>query len=330
MITTGLKIIFSTLVIWYLFSQSNPEQLVANINAVNPVGLVAAALIMNIMPALQAIRWLLIIRAIGVAIRFQDAFSNVLIGICFNQILPSSIGGDAIRMWRSCRLGLGVIPAVHSVMLDRLVALLALVLIVGVSSSALFSLLGNRPERWGVPIIVVGGLSAFVALFLFDRVPSRIMVWRPFLAVARLSADARQVMLNFAHALPTMAISVFIHAGSALAVYVIAQAMTLPVTFLNCLIMVPLVTLFSVLPISIAGWGVREGVMVTAFGLVGLGYDEAFALSVLFGLVIMATGVPGGILWLLDGSKRSQDRFSAEQFDDALKQDSPTHHNGQS
>lgn len=321
MLKTVVKIAISALLIWWLVSRSNFEQVIANMAAVNPWGLVLAVVLLSSLSAAQALRWSLVIRAIGKMMDFKDAFLNVLIGIFFNQILPSSIGGDAVRIWRAYRHGLGAVPAAHSVMLDRLSALLALVIMAGIGLPVVFDLLGDHSERWGVPVLVAGGLSAFALLFWFDRIPGRFMTKRPFKAIAQLSADARHVMLYPINAVPIVTLSLGIHVGVALTVYIIAQAMGLTVSVLNCMVLVPPVILFSMVPISIAGWGIREGAMVTAFAFVGIGYEEAFALSVLFGLVIMATGVPGGIIWLLYGSKRAADKFDAETISDVLKQD---------
>ena len=314
-----LKIAISALLIWWLVGNLNTARIVENMAAADPWGLLMAVVLLSSLTVAQSLRWSLITRAIGKSLRFADAFRIVLIGLFFNQILPSSIGGDAIRIWRTYRLGLGLVPAAHSVMLDRLTALLALILMAGVGLPVIFTLLGDRPERWGVPLLVAGGFGAFGALLLFDRVPGRFMAWRPLRAVAELSVDARRVLLRLTCALPALAISVCIHTCVALTVYIIARSMGLSVQVLDCVILVQPVMLFSMIPISIAGWGVREGAMLTAFSFVGVGADEAFALSVLFGLVIMVTGIPGGILWLLSGSKREEDKAGVQVIEEALE-----------
>jgi hypothetical protein len=63
--------------------------------------------------------------------------------------------------------------------------------------------------------------------------------------------------------------------------------------------------LISMVPISIAGWGVREGAMVSAFGLVGLRAADALAMSIVFGLIVSLVGVPGGVIWALTRPKRA-------------------------
>src|SRR5690606_4783819 len=71
------------------------------------------------------------------------------------------------------------------------------------------------------------------------------------------------------------------------------------------LILVPPVMLVSMVPISIAGWGVREGAMITAFGLVGLDTADALALSIVFGVIVSLVGAPGGAIWALTRPKRA-------------------------
>jgi hypothetical protein len=77
--------------------------------------------------------------------------------------------------------------------------------------------------------------------------------------------------------------------------------MDLEVSLLDCVLLVPPVILVTVVPISIAGWGVREGAMVVAFGFINVPPSAAFAMSVLFGLTLAAASLPGSLLWWLSG-----------------------------
>jgi hypothetical protein len=77
--------------------------------------------------------------------------------------------------------------------------------------------------------------------------------------------------------------------------------MQLEVSLRDCILLVPPVILVTVVPISIAGWGVREGAMVVAFGFINVPASAAFAVSVLFGLTLAAASLPGALLWWLSG-----------------------------
>jgi hypothetical protein len=68
--------------------------------------------------------------------------------------------------------------------------------------------------------------------------------------------------------------------------------------------------LATTLPISIAGWGVREGAMVAAFGLIGVSQEGAVVLSLLAGILAVVACLPGGLIWLMSGYRHKD--ISAE------------------
>jgi len=70
---------------------------------------------------------------------------------------------------------------------------------------------------------------------------------------------------------------------------------------------VPLVLLVTALPISIAGWGVREGSMVVGLGLLGVPESDAALVSVVIGLIGVGLGALGGLTWLVSGNRRQKD-----------------------
>jgi len=84
----------------------------------------------------------------------------------------------------------------------------------------------------------------------------------------------------------------------------LVRGLDLPVTWVDCLALIPPVILATTLPISIGGWGVREGAMVVALGAIGVPAEGALVLSVVVGLVGMASALPGGLIWLLGGDRR--------------------------
>jgi len=72
------------------------------------------------------------------------------------------------------------------------------------------------------------------------------------------------------------------------------------------LALVPVVLLLSTLPISVAGWGVRENVMVVALAFAGAEASQALALSILFGLALLTLSLVGAVIWLVQGRSESR------------------------
>jgi hypothetical protein len=108
-------------------------------------------------------------------------------------------------------------------------------------------------------------------------------------------------------------VALIAHINLSLAVYVLAVGLNLDVHVLDTLVLVPPVILIMTLPISIAGWGVRETAMVTAFGFVGIDGDSAIVLSIIFGIVTMVTALPGGLVFLLAGGKTMETEELADE-----------------
>jgi hypothetical protein len=92
--------------------------------------------------------------------------------------------------------------------------------------------------------------------------------------------------------------STLIHFSGIIAYAFLAQGLHIPVSFLDLVLLVPLISLISLIPISIAGWGLREMGAVWLFGLVGLSRADALALSITYGLSLMLSGIPGLYLFL--------------------------------
>ena len=85
-------------------------------------------------------------------------------------------------------------------------------------------------------------------------------------------------------------------------VWLILRDLGAEVSVVGVMIVAPVVMLLLVLPISIAGWGLREGLFVIGFGLFNVPEDIALAASIVFGLITLAEGLIGGIFWIFQPS----------------------------
>ncbi|MFW6307038.1 MAG: lysylphosphatidylglycerol synthase domain-containing protein, partial [Campylobacterales bacterium] len=66
------------------------------------------------------------------------------------------------------------------------------------------------------------------------------------------------------------------------------------------LMLVPIVILLMAIPISLAGWGIREGAMVGLFSLAGVSKELILSVSIIYGFVVIVTILPGFYYWLSD------------------------------
>lgn len=314
-----VKIAISVALLWALFANVDAAAVLHQVAGARLELLVAALAALLALAVVQAYRWVVVLRAIGARLGLKAASLTVMIGLFFNQTLPSTIGGDAVRMWRAHRLGLDLARAVNGVMIDRLSALAALLLVAMVGLPKMHGLIGDTLTFWVIPAFILAGLAGFAVLMVLDRLPASFTRWRAVAALGRLSADARRSLLHGRYGPAVIGLSLVIQVCVSSTVWLIASGLGLDVGWFDCLILVPPVMLVSMVPISIAGWGVREGAMVSAFGLVGLRAADSLALSIVFGLIVSLVGVPGGVIWALTRPKRAAATDEASPAAPAVK-----------
>ena len=92
-----------------------------------------------------------------------------------------------------------------------------------------------------------------------------------------------------------------------------AMAAHAAIDFVHVLFLILPVMLIATIPVSIAGWGVRESAMVLAFSYAGLAESDGLIVSILFGIVNLAAGAIGGIVWVASGYRwRSVRKIEAD------------------
>ncbi len=267
----------------------------------------AAALIVAQAVLVVAWRWSRILSAIDRPIAARELWSPVVIGLFFNQVLPSTVGGDGMRMWFLTRMGRSVGLAVRSVLIDRILGLLALMALSAGGALFLVPFVASPAPLWGVAAVSLAGTAAVIAaptlLHLLGFLPIGFLkreIGVVAAEIALLRRSRRMVLGMFG-------VSVAGHLLIALAVWAVAACLNLDLPLFAALAVLPAVLLAATLPVSIAGWGVREGAMVLGLGLIGVGAGPAALISVSFGLLQLGLGMLGGLVWLVHGRPKPAD-----------------------
>lgn len=299
-----LKGAVSVALIAWLFSAIDPEDALRWLRRLPPGAALVAVLIVYLQGLVFALRWRLLLGAVEMRRPFLDVLRIVWIGLFFNQVLPSSVGGDAVRVWYLRRTGTTLSDAFLGVMAERVVQVLGLVLLIAAGLPALSALLAGHPLTVVVPLLVVALLTAVGAVLWLDKLPAAVGRWPGMATLGRLAAMLRGLFARPATLLPLLALSVAGHALLVLAVYVLAAGLGLSLTVGQAFVLVPLAMFVTLIPVSIAGWGVREGALAAGFSLVGIPLEAAVVVSVLFGFAVILQGLPGGALWIMAGGAR--------------------------
>lgn len=304
----ALKFLVSAFLIWFLLTKIDLTAAAARLSEASLGMVVLAGAVLMVQLGVAVARWLAVLNAMGTPLPFGQVLRFIYMGWFFNQALPSTVGGDAVRIYKAYRAGLTMGSAVNGVMLDRFAAVFALVLVVAAVQPFFLARLDEMAPPWMVPALAVflaAGFAGIAFLIALDSLPERLRRWRLVRGLAVLGSDSRKVFLAPKHASRILAWSITGHLNVTAALFLLAVGLDLEVTLLDCLALFPPVILITTLPVSIAGWGVREGSMVAAFALVGVPADGALVLSILFGLIVVAVSLPGGLVWVLSGDRPS-------------------------
>ncbi|OFX09050.1 MAG: hypothetical protein A2516_12040 [Alphaproteobacteria bacterium RIFOXYD12_FULL_60_8] len=301
-----LKLSLSGGMIYYVSTKIDLEASWAKARSLDPTYLLLAIVLLIVQLVLGSERWRAALRGLGEYLSPGQAFRFQYISLFFNLALPGMVGGDALRVWKAHKTGLGFAPAFNSVVLERAATVLGLAVLVTAMEPFLYARIGDHSLLYLFPLLTLGGVLGLGVLMVLDRLPPRFRAGKIVGGLAHLAKDTRRVFLSPLHGGAVLGLAILGHMNVSLVAYLLALGLDMPVSVLDCLVLIPPVILAATLPLSISGWGLREGAMVAAFGMVGVPAESSVVLSVVFGLVTMGIAVPGGAFWLAD-KERAQD-----------------------
>ena len=260
----------------------------------------AAVLVQCLSYLLGSFRWLILLRGSGVHVPFFTAFSPYYLGLFFNQFLPTSVGGDAVRVYNLYKQGYPGEGLAASTMIDRLIGLIALLILA--SLAVIFAEKNVVPEAVAAAVTIVLTAFALGTLLFFsfplpDSLVARVEKIDPHTFLGRLFRVLRvcRAYKGSSLLLVSSLFLSFVLQGSMILVYIIlSRALALDISLTMLFIAVPLVFVATALPLTIGGLGVREGVLVVVLGLFGVGIVPSGQLASVYLIVLWLSVIPGG------------------------------------
>jgi uncharacterized protein (TIRG00374 family) len=257
-------------------------------------------------------RWNLVNRMLAMNLPLAEALRCTLASQFFSQGLPASIGGDALRIWWLSRLGSPMATAVQSVLLDRAAGLIALAALNIVAVATLFRLANNAQSATSIaPVVIAAILMIAVGT---SRLVTKLIIWLRIAVRAKFGRHSSLMRtlswglqlqrgmwrLVYSRSGPgILLLGVAIHLAAVFLCYVVAVEAGISITFLQLLAIVPAVMLLSYLPLSIGGWGLREGAMAVGLNLIGVPTQDGAFLGLALGSLSLGAALIGALVWLI-------------------------------
>lgn len=278
-------------IIALLFNLIDGREALRKLAGAQPLWLMAAFAALTLQTVLSALRWQLTASRLGITFDAGHAIREYYLSQVVNQSLPGGMVGDAGRAVRA-RNQAGLLRSSQAVIFERLAGQVAMFLMM--SCAFLTTWLSPGGLDWPhwvavtVGLLVAGGLAVIAAVWAGAHLPG---------AAGRLVTglhDALDVALLSRSVLPQQAALSFATATCNLAAFAFcAIAIGAPLPLVGIFALVPLILFTMLIPISVSGWGLREGAAAALFPLVGATATQGFAASLAFGLVFIAAVLPG-------------------------------------
>ncbi|MGQ0721226.1 MAG: lysylphosphatidylglycerol synthase transmembrane domain-containing protein [Candidatus Eiseniibacteriota bacterium] len=248
------------------------------------------------------LRWDTLLRAAGHRRGWGHLLRLVLVGLFFNNFLPTSVGGDVARGIGLARGGVPRATAAASVVLDRLVGVLALA-VMAAAGGTVGAVLWPGEGPWAAAVVFAFGAAALLVVLTRPRV----MAWaasgravpvalrgklaRMADAVTLVSGRGRVVLVALAYSLGLSACSALFH-------WSLARAVAIPIPLLAFFVIVPTVMMFASLPITLNGLGLREVGFVTFLARLGAPTSAAAVFAFLAFALPLVFALAGGLLFV--------------------------------
>ncbi len=292
------RIVASVGLLYYLFARVGFVTAYENLLNSDVVFLLAGMLVLAFQPIFGALRWMVVLNALNAPHPAGQLVRWNYVGTFFGQILPATVGTDAIRIWLAGRSKSSWRIPLVSVTLDRIAMFLVLALMLVLGLPYISQMVGSPWIDYLVPILTLTGLIGVACLAFSDRLPIDYERHRGLKAIRYLAEGTQHLLANpFALSL-TLIISVISYLGLMTSVFLFARAFGATAGFLETMILLPPVLVASMLPVSIGGWGTRELAMVAALSLVGISESSALLSSMWLGLSSILISLPGAFYFM--------------------------------
>jgi uncharacterized membrane protein YbhN (UPF0104 family) len=302
-----LRLAAGVTVLWFLVRLLGAAPFENGLRAVTWPAVLAAVALTVLTTVCSAWRWRVVARALGIDISLPGATGAYYRSLFLNSVLIGGVLGDVHRAVTHGRRAGNVACGLRAVAWERLCGQ-----IIQAVATAVLLLTLPSPVRPALPYILAGVAVVTLCAALVVRGAARRGRSRLGRAGRAVSDDLRHGLLA-ADVWPQLLLaSVLVVAGHT-ATFVIAARVagsTAPLGELVALLMV--VQVAVVIPLSIGGWGLREGAAAWAFGAAGLGAATGVTIATLYAVLMLAAVSPGAGLLLRDLVRRRRAEGTAE------------------
>jgi hypothetical protein len=301
-----LKLLFSAAVLafFFLLTKTSLKDIGLKLRGVSWGWLALAFSLQGPGLLISAHRWRILARAQGDDVPLLFLVKSYLVGMFFNNFLPTRFGGDVVRIWDGSKYSKSLLKSSAVVLVDRATGIIVLFLFALIAALFRLDMAREVPVIWAALAFGLIGLAGVIFFFLplfgrwLRKIPERGFL-KPF---KQKVIDFRTTIIFYKNKRKEFgratAWAVLLQMNVILFYFLIGRALHLTIPLLDYFIFIPLVLLIQIIPITINGLGLREGAYIEIFKFYGIPAASALAFSIIevaFGLIL---GLIGGAIYV--------------------------------
>jgi uncharacterized membrane protein YbhN (UPF0104 family) len=302
-----LKLAVSVALLALLFSRVDVARLWTDVRQAS-LSWMAVALALYSLTILGMVwRWWLLLEAQDVDMPFRALYASMSVALFFNNFLPSNIGGDVVRIADSAKVTRSKTLAATVVLADRIMGMMALVLIAAIGVSLVTTAgRGALPiwPRWLWAGFTTGIIAGSLALWSPGGVG---WLLRPLTTlhpewvsgrIGTITMTLERFRAHIPAVVTCFGTAVCVQLGSVTLGWAVAHSLRIPISAVDLAVLVPVAGVVQMIPVSVNGFGVREATYSLYFTRIGLPIEQAILLSLTSTAVVMLYSLTGAAVYV--------------------------------
>ncbi|HDP97799.1 MAG TPA: flippase-like domain-containing protein [bacterium] len=323
LVLTLIKGIISAALIYYLLRKTNMSDIWLSIKSADPWILLLSFSLHAVGYYASAYRWRILALAQKMDLPVSYLVESYAVAMFFNNILPTTVGGDAVRAYDSWRKGFPKLKSIATVGVERFIGMFALVVFAVIAVALTGEISSRVPFLWlWVGLCFVLMWAVLQGIFLQQgkvKVLMKIFDLPGFKIFRKIVDKFSDAFVNFRGKnkalFYSLLLSLLLQINVIFHYYLISEAVGLNIPFIKFWVIIPIALFVQMIPLSINGIGIRENLYVFFLGLYGATTASAIAFSWIAYAMILALGVFGGILYIFRKEDKVDSKIIMEDKD---------------
>ena len=289
-----------------LFRSIDVQELISKVKTLKIYDFLIILTILIFQLLILSYRWMLLLNILKLQVGFMNLLKILWSGMFFNQIMPSSFGGDVFRVLIAMKNNISGSTITSSIIMERIIGL-SMMSLLSVFPIFLINEKFSSGLKYIILVVPLLILLLNILLYFLNDAFKKIL---HFEVLKKIIFEIHNYWNNFFSNpkifFKILFLTLIIHFCTFYIVYYLFRTFDYNINFLLIIYVMPIALIISSLPISVAGWGIRETVMVGSFLLFQIPSEISTAVGITFGIMLILFSLPGGFIFLFLKKSKSK------------------------